>query len=418
MSRRRLAAGTVGALLLALAAGVAWLERPRSLPPPSAASTAPSALLVERGAALARTANCAGCHTAPGGAAMAGGRSIATPFGKVTAPNLTPHPVHGLGGWSADDFWRALHEGRSRDGRLLSPAFPYPSYTQIARDDSDALFAWLRSLPAADAPNAPSALRFPYSLQTAQWLWRARYFTPGPLPPEPARDAVWHRGRYLVEALGHCMACHTGRDRLGGPIAMLGSPTADGRWFSPSLHDGAAAGVADWPLDDIVRLLRDGRNQHAVVSGPMAGVVYGSTQHLGADDLQAMAVYLKALPPAPQRAAAAVEPAPVAQLDLGRRLYATHCASCHGDAGEGAPGLVLPLAGNRSVTMAEPHNLLQNMLRGGFAPATAGNPRPFGMPPFGQVLSDAEIAAIATHLRQSWGHAASAVSPLAVQRAR
>ncbi|MFG5410509.1 c-type cytochrome [Piscinibacter sakaiensis] len=198
-----------------------------------------------RGAYLARAGNCGGCHSAPGGAEMAGGRGIDTPFGTVYAGNLTPDPETGLGGWSAEDFWRALHHGRSRDGRLLVPVFPYPEYTRVRRADADDLYAYLRSLPAVRQSAPAHTLRFPFDTPLALAAWRLLYFTPGEQADDPARDAAWNRGRYLVRGLGHCGACHTPRNALGGPRdadEFGGGPIPMQRWIAPSLASAAEAG--------------------------------------------------------------------------------------------------------------------------------------------------------------------------------
>ncbi|MFG5408913.1 c-type cytochrome [Piscinibacter sakaiensis] len=155
--------------------GPADAERARQL-----VTHAPATGLVARGAYLATLGNCAGCHTAPGGAAMAGGRPIRTPYGVVHGGNLTPDPQTGIGRWSADDFHRAMHEGRAPDGRRLLPAFPYPSFTRLARADNDALFAWLRSLPPVVRPNRPHELRFPYGTALAMTAWQWLNFRPAP----------------------------------------------------------------------------------------------------------------------------------------------------------------------------------------------------------------------------------------------
>lgn len=409
----------LGGAIIALLFGawVVWRNLPAGLPARPAPAVPADAALLARGAYLARAGHCMGCHTDQDGVPYAGGRGVATPFGTVYAPNLTPDADTGLGAWSADDFWRALHEGRSRDGRLLYPAFPYPSYTRITRDDADAMHAYLRSLPPVRRARRPHALRFPYHLQASLAVWRALHFSPRRFEPEPTQAPAWNRGRYLVEALGHCMACHAGRNALGGIDAAGGSTMPDGRWYAPSLHSPHEAGVADWRRDDVVALLRDGVAHGASVSGPMADVVHGSTQHLDDGDLAAMAVYLQALPqtgaapPTAARADAGV-------IDHGRRLYDRHCADCHGRDGEGVAGIYAPLAGNRAVTLPAAHNVTQTILRGGFAPTTRGNPRPYGMPPFGHLLDDGDVAAVATYIRQSWGNLAPAVSALEVQRAR
>ena len=381
----------------------------------------PTAEQVRRGAYLARVGNCTVCHTDRGGAAYAGGRAIETPFGAVYSSNLTPDPATGLGQWSSAQFWRALHNGRSRDGRLLYPAFPYPNYTKVTRADSDAIFAFLRSLPAVAQPNREHALRWPFSSQAALAAWRALYFRPGVYEPDPARPAEWNRGAYLVEGLAHCSACHGARNALGASANMMdlsGGLIPMQNWYAPSLSSPAEAGVADWRLDDVVRMMQTGVSARGTVLGPMAEVVINSTQHWSEGDLRAMAVFLQALP---QTAAApARKPAPVssAQAERGAKLYGQHCVQCHGERGEGVPGAYPPLASNRAVLMEQTANLVQMVLHGGFAPATAGNPRPFGMPPFALVLGEADVAAVLTHIRTSWGNKSHPVSEFDVSRQR
>ncbi|WP_144007108.1 c-type cytochrome, partial [Pelomonas sp. KK5] len=214
--RRRLLPGALGAVLL-LAALVAWLNVRGEAPLDAGATPPATPAVVERGAYLARAGNCAGCHSVPGGAPFAGGRRIETPFGSVVSSNLTPDPATGLGAWSAGEFWRALHHGRSRDGHLLYPAFPYPSFTRVSREDSDALYAFLKTVPPAARANEAHELRFPYSTQAALAVWRALFFRAGELEPDARQGASWNRGRYLVQGLGHCSACHAGRNALGGP---------------------------------------------------------------------------------------------------------------------------------------------------------------------------------------------------------
>ena len=383
---------------------------------------------VARGGYLARAGNCMACHTARGGASYAGGRGIDTPFGMVYSSNLTPDVQTGLGRWSAAQFWRAMHHGRSADGRLLVPAFPYTSTTLISRADSDALYAYLRSLPAVAQPARPHDLRFPFNTQAALAIWRALYFKPGEFQSNPAQSAAWNRGAYLVQGLGHCNACHAQRNALGAtasPLDLGGGLIPVQNWYAPSLTDPREAGVADWAEADIVALLKTGVVQRhgalQVTSGPMADVVLRSTQHLSDADLIAMATYLRTLG---QPTGAAAQPAaldasrPAVADPDGAALYANHCASCHGEQGEGVAGAYPPLAGNRAVTMAVPANLVRIVLEGGFAPATAGNPRPFGMPPYAHSLSNDDIARLLTYLRHSWGHHADAVSATDVHRYR
>ena len=269
-----------------------------------------------------------------------------------------------------------------------------------------------------DRPNRPHALRFPANQPAALSLWRALYFTPGEYQPDAARSAEWNRGAYLVNGVAHCAACHSTRGALGGPgQAFGGGPMPDGRWWAPSLRDMADGGLRGWTTDEVVALLQVGRNAHASVAGPMAEVVHQGTQHVNAADLRAMAVYLQDL--APETAARApFEPAEDTVMALGGRLYERHCADCHGAQGEGAAGAYPPLAGRRAVTMDSPVNLLQVVLGGGFGASTVAHPRPYGMPPYRSQLTDAEIAAVASYVRQSWGNRAGAVSALDVQRVR
>ena len=428
MTRRGARTGVIALVVVALvallvAALVAWLNlrgEDALLPDaPDAPNATASPELIARGAYLARAGNCMGCHTERGGVAYAGGRGVPTPFGTVYAPNLTPDAEHGLGRWTASEFWRALHNGRARDGRLLYPAFPYPNYTRVTRSDADAIFAFLRSLPAAAQANRPHTLQFPFNQQAALAVWRALYFQPAAAETDAARGADWNRGAYLVEGLGHCNACHASRNALGAtasPLDLAGGLIPVQNWYAPSLASPAEAGVADWSDADVMTLLKTGISPRGAVMGPMGEVVSGGTQHLTDTDLRAMTTYLKALPQPPAAPATGGTPAPVD--GPGAKLYARHCAACHGDQGEGAPGAYPALAGSRAVTMASAANLVHVVLEGGFPPVTLGNPRPYGMPPFASVLSDDDVAALLTHLRGSWGNRGAAVSAVDVSRFR
>ncbi len=369
--------------------------------------------LVAKGAYLARAGNCMLCHTRTGAEPFAGGRAIETPFGAVYSSNLTPDPATGIGSWTSIDFWRAMHEGRSKDGRLLYPAFPYVNFTQITQDDSDALFAYLRSLSPVVQNNQKHALRWPYDSQLALAGWRTLYFKPAAFQREPDRGAQWNRGAYLVGSLGHCNACHSARNLLGAVderFDLAGGPMPMKNWYAPSLLLSDEAGLGDWDVTEIVRLLRTGVAASASVTGPMAEVVLHSTQYLSEPDLTAMAVYLRSL----SRSAPGANPAPASSRSApspeGAALYDKHCADCHGANGEGVAGVYPAMAGNRAVLLRNPANLVQIVLYGGFAPATQGNPRPYGMAPYKLILNDKAVAAVLTHIRNSWGNQAAAVS--------
>lgn len=391
--------------------------------PPAAAGVLPDDPVV-RGAALVTLGDCRACHTARGGAAYAGGRAIDTPFGRFYSPNITPDRDTGLGNWSADEFWRALHEGRGKHGEPLYPTFPYTNYTRVSRADSDAMYAYLQSLPPVAQPRRAHELKWPYQYRALLHGWRLLFFTPGVYQADPQQSAEWNRGAYLVQGLGHCSACHEARNALGA-IRDTDNPSGGLvlNWYAPSLQAPQEAGVQHWSADEIVALLGDGISPRASALGPMAEVVYESLQHADRRELQAMASYLRALPERapPQPARARLNdalPNDAAAKGPGATLYAEHCASCHGDKGEGHAPAAPALAGNRALLMGSVVNPVRVVLYGGYAPGTAANPRPFGMPPFAETLSDAEIAAILSYTRTSWGNAAAPVPAIAVQRAR
>ena len=404
-----------------LAAVLVTLNLRGEEPLPATESPQSTPELVQRGEYLARVGNCMACHTTQGGASYAGGRGIETPFGVVYSSNLTPDKARGIGAWTSAEFWRALHHGRSKNGRLLYPAFPYPNYTQVTRADSDAIFAYLQSLPAVAEPNRPHALRFPYSTQAALGVWRALFFSPSEPLAEPTQTAEYNRGAYLVNGLGHCTACHTPRNALGATTearAFSGGLIPVQNWYAPALNAAHEAGVKEWRTEDVAALLQTGVAPQGSVLGPMAEVVFRSTQYLSDADARAMAVYLQGLPPQPPAERAPPPAPPAAAMARGAKVYEQHCAACHGDQGQGEPGAFPALAANRAVTLADPTNLVRVVLQGGYLPATAGNPRPHGMPPFQQVLSDEDIAAVTTFVRNQWGNQAPGVGTIEVYRAR
>jgi mono/diheme cytochrome c family protein len=428
----------------------------------------PSNDALQRGAYLAQVGNCAACHTARGGAAFAGGKPIATPFGTVYTSNITPDPGTGIGRWSADAFYRAMHEGRSADGHLLTPAFPYPNYTHVTRADSDDLHAYfIHSVTPVAQPNRAHDLPFPFNTQVALAFWRLMFFEKADVivnsSPKNSlnttnsianylintsasvtnivknedKNADIQRGAYLVRGLGHCSACHAQRNALGASVKnqfsdqfLSGALMPMHDWYAPSLVDKSEAGVAHLPRQDVVSLLKTGIAPNASMLGPMAEVVAGSTQFWTDADLNATAAYLQSLPQIDAKTStksstsnkpATAQPKPVL-FDKGAELFTQHCATCHGEQGQGMRvegNVALPaLAANRAITLPNTTNLVRILLAGGYAPSTAGNPRPFGMPPFVHVLNDTDIAAVTTYIRNAWGNQADSVTAADVIRVR
>lgn len=373
-----------------------------------------SKALLERGQYLARAGDCSACHTARGGAQFAGGRRIRTPFGSIFTSNLTPDIKTGIGSWSAGDFWRAMHYGKAKDGRVLYPVFPYPNYTRVTRADADAIYAYLRSLPAVQQHNKPNQLRFPYNTQAGLIAWRALFFKPGEFEPKADQSSAWNRGAYLVEGLGHCSACHTARGILGQTLTdrnYEGGAIPAQRWHALSLRQ--AHKINDEQAAEMGELLKSGTSAKNAVTGPMAEVVFNSLQYLTQADVNAMVAYIRSLPISKNAGSftgtRVSHKRRSAFIKQGEQVYAKHCAACHGDDGKGEAYKYPALAGNRLVTANSPSNAILTVMSGGFAPSTQANPMPYGMPPYAQELSAQEIASVLTYIRNAWGNKAPAV---------
>ena len=372
--------------------------------------------MIKRGQYLARASDCVACHTTPGAEEFAGGRPLPTPFGTLYSSNITPDPETGIGGWTADQFYSMMRTGRSRDGGLIYPAMPFAAYTKMTRQDSDAIFAYLQSVPAVHRPDRDQDLRFPYNNRSLLLGWRTLFFHEGEYQPDPTKSEQWNRGAYLVQGPGHCSMCHTAINMLGGQSqsqAFEGGLIPMQNWYAPSLTSNVEAGLGDWSIKEISDLLRTGVSDRGAVYGPMADVVYNSLQYMTQEDTDAMAVYLKSLAQgsAPGGPASTPTEAESSLLStLGRSIYDAKCAECHGAQGRGMPPAYPPLASNPSIQMASAVNPIRMVLNGGYPPGTSGNPKPYGMPPFAQSLSDDEVAAVVTYIRTAWGNRGEPVS--------
>ena len=397
--------------------------------PDSQNTDKPLATQISQGQTLLNLGNCLACHTERGQPLGAGGRAFETPFGSVYSSNLTPHMAQGLGTWQADDFWRALHYGKSKDGRLLTPVFPYKHTTLITRDDSDAMFAALKTLQPETTqkpiPKVSESLAWPYNSAVAIAIWRSLFFSSGTYKPQDSKSNEWNRGAYLAQGLGHCAACHSPRNAWGASGEVhdfSGGLMPLVNWYAPSLMSAQETGLAQQSISEIALLLKSGQNVTAVASGPMAEVVQHSMQHWPEADLLALATYLKEQAQTNSVSDITNKPSitksPGNFLNLGAKIYEQHCEQCHQAQGQGVTHAYPALAQNRAVLLSDPTNLVQAVLYGGYPAATTHNPRPFGMPPFVLTLEDREIAAVLTHLRSQWGNQAAEVTPLQVNRIR
>ena len=359
--------------------------------------------VVARGAYLARAGDCVSCHTAPAGQPYAGGYKLDTPFGYLLSPNITPDAATGIGRWTADDFWRALHQGVNQRGQDMYPVMPFDFYTRVSREDSDAIFAYLRSVPAVRNAVVVNHLRFPFNQRWSMAVWRELYFSEGSHKPDPAKSAAWNRGAYLVEGLGHCSACHSPRNALGGiekDKAYTGA-TVDG-WFALNLTSELHTGLGSWTVEQIATYLKTGAVAGKTTAlGPMALVVKNSTSQMSEADLSAMATYLKDIPA--NSTLRQGKPAPDPTRAAGAALYLDHCAGCHQAGGRGMPGVFPPLAGNGVVLASDPADILKVVLHG--VPAQG---KYVPMPAFAGQLNDQQVADLANYLRTSWGNAAPA----------
>ncbi|HEX4739479.1 MAG TPA: cytochrome c [Allosphingosinicella sp.] len=390
---------------------------PPSAAEPAGAADAHSADPAVRGRYLVDAGDCKSCHTAVGGQPFAGARPIPTPFGQVFSANLTPDAATGIGAWTADHFYRAMHKGRGPHGKHFYPVFPYTHFTQMPRADTDAIYAYLRTLPPVVLKTPPPKIPFPLNIRGLLGIWNALFFHPGEFRPAPAKSEEWNRGAYLVQGPGHCGGCHTPKNFLGADKRKrLYQGGKLDNWVAVNLTEDPRQGLARWSREDVAEYLRAGRNGWSTASGPMQEVIYYSTSRMSDADLLAIATYLKDLPPA----APAVHATPpgAAQMQAGAAIFADTCAGCHKANGEGNPGLFPPLAGNASVQSKDPTTLVRIVLQGSRSVPTPAKPTPLAMPAFAWKLGDGEIAAVTTFIRNSWGNEAPAVGPGKVAKLR
>ncbi|CAN5399350.1 molybdopterin-dependent oxidoreductase [soil metagenome] len=369
-----------------------------------------SAATIARGQQLAALGNCAVCHTDANGTVNTGGRALETPFGVIYSTNITPDAETGIGTWSYPAFERSMREGIHRDGRHLYPAFPYNHFAKTTDGDLQALYAYLMAQTPVRAANRENALAFPFNLRPLMAGWNALFHKPAVFEADPAQSAIWNRGAYLVESLGHCGACHTPRNALGAERtakAYLAGGTAEG-WEAPPLTSFSHAPIP-WSENELFAYLRTGISRfHGVAAGPMAPIV----RDLAAvpdSDIRAMAVYLAsfndtAITPTAQEALATrletiTSVRTVTASAQGARIYDGACAVCHQVGGPVLFGSRPSLALNSNVHSATPDNLIQVVLHGIEQPVSSD----LGyMPAFKNSLNDRQVAELVSYLRQQF----------------
>jgi mono/diheme cytochrome c family protein len=358
---------------------------------------------VERGEYLARAGDCVSCHTAPGGQPFAGGARLDTPFGYMLAPNISPDLDTGIGRWSRDDFYRALHDGVNKQGKDMYPTMPYDFYTKVTREDVDDIYAYLRTVKPVANTVVVNHLGFPFDQRWTMGVWRELYFNGGTYRPDSTKSAAWNRGGYLVEGLGHCSDCHSPRNLMGGieKSKDFNGAVVDG-WFALDLTSDIVTGLGAWTPAEIANYFKTGSYKgKTTVLGPMAEVVNNSLKYLTDADRLAMAEYLKAIPP--ESGLRTGRKLPDATRVRGAQLYTENCSGCHQAGGRGLPGVFPPLAGNGVVLASDPANIVKVVDAG-----IASRNGYITMPGFATLLTDQQLTDIANYIRTSWGNNASA----------
>ncbi|MBU9821334.1 cytochrome c [Rahnella sp. BCC 1045] len=377
-------------------------------------ATAGSSMAMSEGEYVAKSADCAACHTSPQGKDLTGGVRFATPVGEIYSTNITPDIQHGIGSYSFEEFDKAMRKGIARDGHALYPAMPYTSYVKMSTKDMRALYDYLmKEVKPQPVANRENDISWPMSMRWPLRVWNSVFLEDGEFIPQADKSAQWNRGAYLVQGAGHCGACHTPRGWAQQEKAVdekdrafLSGGELDG-WSAPSLRG------LKMSQSELVTLLKTGRNTHDAVSGPMGEVITNSTQFMTDDDLNSMAVYLLSLKAEPQ-------PAPAKKAvatQAGQQTFMRYCSTCHGVKGDGKAFAIPALAGNLTVNSEDPQTLLRVILYGARTPVTAEH-MSNTMPGYGWTLTDQQAADLTNTLRASWGNQAAEVTPGDVAKAR
>jgi mono/diheme cytochrome c family protein len=374
-----------------------------------------------RGRYLADAGNCVSCHTQPGAVPFTGGVRFETPIGTLYSSNITPDPATGIGAWKAVDLRRAMREGIAAGGYRLFPAFPYTSFTKMTDADIDAIYAYLHTLKAVRY--TPPGSSFVFAQRWAMAPWNALFFAEARFSPDAAQSAEWNRGAYLVQGVGHCSACHTPRNLFMAEIA--GKAYAGGllqdqvtqskirRWSAVNLTT-AKNGLGAWSVDDLAKYLRTGFSARGGTFGPMNEVIVNSLKKLTAEDVRAMAVYLKSLPGQGYRGDG-VTPQ---QAGAGETIYKDRCEKCHSASGRGGMFSGPPLAGSAVVQAEDPASLVNIIIYGPETPKEVAFGAWETMQPYAAVLDDSQVAAVSNYVRGSWGNRAAAVKAADVAQQR
>lgn len=396
-----------------------------------------SSELIQRGEYLARAGDCVACHTnGSSGKTFAGGLAMATPIGTIYSTNITPDKKTGIGDYSFEDFDNAVRKGVAKNGSTLYPAMPYPSFALVKEEDMRAMYAYfMQGVAPVEQANRESGIPWPLSMRWPLSIWRG-IFAPAPADfvADANVDPVIERGRYLVEGLGHCGACHTPRSitmqekalsNQDGDEYLAGSNAPIDGWVASSLRGEQRDGLGSWSEDELREFLKTGRNDKSIVFGGMSDVVEHSLQYLSDDDITAIARYLKTLAPkGGQSQAVPVEDSTARELwrgndsKPGAAVYVDNCAACHRTDGMGYSRAFPALKGNAVVQTDDATSLIHIVLTGNTTPAVQGAVSNITMPPFGWRLNDNQVADVVNFIRSSWGNMAKPITASEVAKVR
>jgi mono/diheme cytochrome c family protein len=377
---------------------------------------------VVHGEYIAVLGDCAGCHTANGGRALAGGVAFATPIGTIYSTNITPDRDSGIGKYGFKDFVRAMRMAAAPDGTRLYPAMPYTAYAKMSDEDLQDLFAYLQSgvAPINQAPRA-NAIPWPLGIRWPLAFWNIAFHSDSRFVADPAKDVRWNRGAYLVEALEHCGECHTPRrvtQSLNNSRKFAGTVTQG--WMAYNITADPQSGIGGWDGAALTAYLTTGQaDGHSSASGPMAEVIVNSLRHLAADDIRAIVAYLRSIAPIETVPAIAQNPPALSAAEpsggLGEQVFAGNCANCHDWDGKGVQSPYAALLGSRTVNDPAATNLMAILLAGSNTPLPAEH---VFMPPFWRGHSDDELAAVANFCNGYFGNGTAKVSAADIGTAR
>lgn len=396
----------------------------------------PESELIAQGEYLARAGDCVACHTGPSGN-FAGGLPLdsGTIVGTIYSTNITPDKDTGIGNYTLQDFDNAVRYGIREDGASLYPAMPFPSFAVVRDEDIEAMYAYFMSLEPVTAQNKPVSASWPFSMRWPLNAWRM-IFSPAVEPYQAATDLdqTAARGAYLVQGLGHCGSCHTPRNLTMSEIAysevnntdfLAGASQPMEGWVASNLRGDDLRGLGRVSEEQLYMLLRTGRNDTSAVFGSMSDVIVHSLQYLHDDDIQAIAHYLKTLPPAnPAEPTYAYDDKISLALfngdasAAGARTYIDNCAACHRTDGKGYAQTFPALAGNQALQEELPDSLINIVLRGQTLHGVNQAPTAYTMPGFAWRLDDQEVADVLTFIRTSWGNQGQPVDASAVAHYR